>query len=324
MSTFVPTTVHLAVSGHCFLPCVHCDMWKHKTPELPTDAWREILSKLGVFCPGASVQFVGGEPLLRRDLEQLIEHSVECGLVPSTCTNGWFVTRNRARSLAEAGLKYAYVSLDGFRAETVDKTRGKPQSFAHAMSAIERFAEEPTVNVIINVLLHRGNANEIADLLAFARREGHLLMLLTLNQTLGSESEDRRWWETSSLWPRTPEALDAIDRALDVLMHAQREGLVLNTLEQLTAVRGYYRYPGHAPKVPCAAGRTEFSIDPLGLVRLCFYRDEIGSAVDEGVLANLFETGRAGALRKNIASCLDGCRLNVCDLDRLAVISRRS
>ena len=64
-----PDQVHLAVTDLCFLPCLHCDIWKNKTPDLDGLHWERFIARLAEWCAPAGMNFVGGEPLLRKDLE---------------------------------------------------------------------------------------------------------------------------------------------------------------------------------------------------------------------------------------------------------------
>ncbi len=125
---------------------------------------------------------------------------------------------------------------------------------------------------------------------------------------------DRR--ETSVLWPRSPAQREAIGRALDALIRAERSGIIGNTVEQIEAARRYYLHSAEPLGLPCPAGNTEFGIDPLGNVRLCFYKDEVGSALGGTPLSQLFESAAVTHCRTEIAACRDGCRLNTANQDR--------
>jgi MoaA/NifB/PqqE/SkfB family radical SAM enzyme len=137
------------VTDLCFLPCVHCDIWKNKTVDLPTELWLDLISRLGPWCAPAGMNFVGGEPLMRKDLELLMAAAVAQGFEVSFNTNGHLVTDKRARSLSDAGVSIAYVSLDGIRKATIDHSRGRAGSFDRAMAAIDRLDAMPNPRVVI-------------------------------------------------------------------------------------------------------------------------------------------------------------------------------
>ena len=124
-----PAQVHMAVTDRCFLPCLHCDIWKNKTPDLEGAIWSKLIDELGQWCAPAGMNFVGGEPLLRKDLEALMGQAVRAGFEVSFNTNGWLVSDARARAISEAGVSVAYVSLDGMNRPTVDHSRGREGSF---------------------------------------------------------------------------------------------------------------------------------------------------------------------------------------------------
>ena len=115
----LPTQVHLSVTDRCFLPCLHCDIYKNKAEDLPEEAWARTIDRLATWLGPASINFVGGEPLLRKDLERLMGRATRLGFTVSFNTNGWLLTQARAEKLAEAGVSIAYVSMDGIRAETL-------------------------------------------------------------------------------------------------------------------------------------------------------------------------------------------------------------
>src|SRR5713226_5222663 len=76
------TMLWLEVTGRCQLGCLHCYASSgidgtHGT--LTTEQWRTVITDAAA-CGVRKVQFVGGEPTLRRDLPALIAHATACGL----------------------------------------------------------------------------------------------------------------------------------------------------------------------------------------------------------------------------------------------------
>ena len=309
-----PRVIYLAVTERCSLRCVHCEMWRSQTTDLPTETMLGFIDELGACSASGFLHIVGGEPLQRTDIEQLIRHAVLRGFRVGLVTNGWPVTPNRARSLAEAGLEIAYVSLDGMSAATVDVTRGREGSFEHARRAIDCF-QAVGLEVVLSSILHAKNALEFPDLVAFAHDRGLHIMAQTLNQTLG-EAPDRLWWQRSELWPHTQAEHAAIASALDVLSAASVSGLVLNTDTQLATARAYYRDPTAPPDSPCPAGSVDCGIGHDGSVRPCFYRAPIGRLGGSEPFAALWTSARADACREDVARCGDYCRLNTSNISR--------
>jgi len=299
------------VTDRCFLPCVHCDIHRNPGSDLPTSTWLTVLDDLAGWLGPVSANFVGGEPLLRPDLEDLMGHAVSHGFTTSFNTNGWLLTAPRARRLREAGVSIAYVSLDGMDEAGVDHTRGRAGAFRRAREAIDHLEAEGRPRVIVATILHGRNAAEIPRLLAFVRERGHQLVVQPLFQNFGSQPADPNWFRTSPLWPTDPTSvLDALDLLIQTRLDG---GPVCNAAEQLQALKGYFQAPDQDNGLPCRAGFTDLAIDPCGGVRLCFNMEPVGN-ISEGLpLERLWTRWQTLRRRGEIARCRRTCNLLNCN-----------
>jgi pseudo-rSAM protein/SPASM domain protein len=122
----------------CNLYCEHCYAGadtEGAPNELSTAEGKALIDDLAAF--GVPVLlFSGGEPLVREDLPELIAYADDSGIRPVLSTNGTLLTRERARELKQAGLKYAGVSVDGLP-ERNDRIRGEEGAFDAAVRGIE-------------------------------------------------------------------------------------------------------------------------------------------------------------------------------------------
>ncbi len=311
-----PTQVHLSVTDRCFLPCLHCDIWKNEAADLPTGVWLDVIDRLGDWCAPAAMNLVGGEPLLRRDLPELVARAVARGFTVSFNTNGWLVTEARARALAEAGASIAYVSLDGARRETVDHSRGKAGSFDRALAAIDRFTALPNPRVIVATVLHGRNAAEIPELLDFVKRRDLQLVVQPLYQNFGPAPHDPGWWRKSPLWPRDETERAAVEAALDLLSEERdRGGPVCNETAQLQAMKGHFADPEGDNGLLCRAGHADLSFDPQGRVRLCYFLDPVGTVFDAIPFELMWTAPRALRRRWEVSRCDRHCNLLNCNFD---------
>jgi radical SAM protein with 4Fe4S-binding SPASM domain len=114
LSSRKPELVGWGITNRCNLSCPHCYSSASKTAvdELTTPECLSILDSLGSL-GAARIGWTGGEPLLRKDLETLVERATRLGIDSAITTNGTPLTRERARSLAQAGVRSIQVSLDG-------------------------------------------------------------------------------------------------------------------------------------------------------------------------------------------------------------------
>ncbi|MFC6753447.1 TIGR04347 family pseudo-SAM/SPASM protein [Halorubrum tibetense] len=122
----------------CNLYCEHCYAAANAAGapnELSTAEGKALIDDLADY--GAPVLlFSGGEPMVREDLSELVSYAADSGIRPVLSTNGTLLTRERARELKEAGLKYAGVSVDGLP-ERNDRIRGQEGAFDAAVRGIE-------------------------------------------------------------------------------------------------------------------------------------------------------------------------------------------
>ncbi len=111
------------VTKACNLRCKHCyEDAGDKDYEVSTKEAKkiiDILADLGVVI----LAFSGGEPLVRKDIVELIRYASKKGLYVAMATNGTLLTNKKAKELKEAGLGFVQISLDGLK-ETHDNFRG--------------------------------------------------------------------------------------------------------------------------------------------------------------------------------------------------------
>jgi radical SAM protein with 4Fe4S-binding SPASM domain len=120
-----PLAVHLEIVAACNLTCTHCFAGvlprNHHPLTLPElDGLFGDFARLGSFRLGLT----GGEPLLRKDLFDIVDAATDRGLHPCLTTNGLLITEDIAREFGKRKLVWLNVSLEGPDAETNDVVRG--------------------------------------------------------------------------------------------------------------------------------------------------------------------------------------------------------
>lgn len=130
----VPVSTYVAVTNACPYRCWHCSREFRVGSDMPLGtmlgAIRE-LQALGVSIIGLT----GGEPLVRKDLEQIVA-GIDERSVSILFTSGAGLTPGRARALKRAGLFGVAVSLDHYEPGIHDARRGRPGAFETALNAI--------------------------------------------------------------------------------------------------------------------------------------------------------------------------------------------
>ena len=144
-----------------------CPFWKRSSENLSTRKEKEILRQLydsGV----CAIGFEGGEPLLRKDLAEILAYSRSLPLHTSLITNGTLL-KSRIDEIAPYISGIVFVSLDGTE-KTHDLIRGVNGCFKRATEGIT--AAKNKVSVNINMTIMADNVHEVEDMVMLARDLG--------------------------------------------------------------------------------------------------------------------------------------------------------
>ena len=152
----------------CPLSCAYCSNPLNLADyrdELATAEWRRVLveaQELGVL----QCHLSGGEPLLRRDLVEIVQSASELGLYTNLVTSAIGLSRRRAEELRAAGLDHVQISIQADEPVASDRIAGTP-SFQRKIEAAH-VVKELGWPLTVNVVLHRQNIDKIADILGLA------------------------------------------------------------------------------------------------------------------------------------------------------------
>jgi len=134
----------------------------------------DIERVMGVFAHEARIpffSFTGGEPLLRRDLEDMIRSAGRLSLQVNLITNATLADTRRARSLFAAGLRTAQVSIESPEEAAHDLLSATPGSFGRTLAGIECL-QEAGISVQTNTTLNALNAAHAPFMPAFLQGLG--------------------------------------------------------------------------------------------------------------------------------------------------------
>ena len=129
-----PYVVSWNLTYRCNLACEHCYLDAGGAPqvgtenfadrsELGTDECFRVIDEIAAFAPECVTILTGGEPLLRRDILEIVRRAADRGLWVVVGTNGVSITENLAKRLAGAGARGLSLSLDALDADRHDRFR---------------------------------------------------------------------------------------------------------------------------------------------------------------------------------------------------------
>lgn len=139
----IPRQLWIGVTHRCQCNCVHCclgPLLNKGNDELRLEEINRLLmsaKELGFM----EISYFGGEPLLRKDIVELVRLSSSKGLMTGIYTNGILLTENMTDELKKAGLAFCNVSLDSATPEIHNQLRAYKGSFEKAVNGVKFMVE---------------------------------------------------------------------------------------------------------------------------------------------------------------------------------------
>jgi MoaA/NifB/PqqE/SkfB family radical SAM enzyme len=162
-----PLTASVSITLRCNSKCYYCDVWKWGDffPDPTIEELKKIfssLANLGV----KVVTLSGGEPLLRKDIEEIISIINNHNMRAQIVTNGVLLSKEKINRLVQSRLTSITLSLDTVDPEVYQKLRGVP--FEIAQRALESLIyikeESPQIYVGISCVINRYNIGKLVPL----------------------------------------------------------------------------------------------------------------------------------------------------------------
>jgi len=165
----------------CNMDCEHCCIDKFYVPR----SWEKAsgrrkfemddvrnLSRQAHEMGLANFVITGGEPLLLKEFDELVEAIDPSKFYLVTDSNGWHLDHKRATHLKKIGLDKVQLSLDGITAEDHDTFRRKPGAFDRAMRAIDA-CKEANLHLILSTVIWKDRiyTDEWVKFLDFAKEK---------------------------------------------------------------------------------------------------------------------------------------------------------
>jgi MoaA/NifB/PqqE/SkfB family radical SAM enzyme len=180
--------------------CAHCYNGEdtQARPELTTDQALAVIDRMAEMGVGF-VAFSGGEPVMRPDLDALMQYCVHRGIRIGLRSHATLITPDMAQRLRELGVEVVGVSLEGATADTHDAIRGRG-AFDAMLQGVQALVVAD-VRVNTEVVLRRGNAHQAADCVRLGERLGvqevnfAALAPQGRAQQLGHELLDHETWQ---------------------------------------------------------------------------------------------------------------------------------
>jgi len=236
--------------------------------------------------------FVGGEPLVHKELRAMVRYAAESGIHPMICTNGSLWTERNMRELANAGLSSVIMSIDSHDVAKHEKNRGLPEVCRKIKHANEVFAElgiQTTASVTASKLI-----DDYDKLPGFLNELG--FKSCNFSYPLTSLVSSYLSFSDSQLVNYKTEELIQVFEKIKT-MKRQSGYPVVNPTESLTEMQRHLRK--EPEKFGCLGGHKYFYLDwHLNLYRCHFW---------ETPMCNIYEFDSSKLIRDGCTRCMIDC-----------------
>ena len=166
-----PYALLAELTYRCPLHCPYCSnpARARSDGELTTDEWHRVfreVAELGVL----QVGFSGGEPLVRRDLSELVRGARQAHLYTNLITSGVGLDESRASELREAGLDSVQLSFQSDDADLADEIAGARAHQPKLTAAA--FIRAAGIPLSLNFVIHRRNIDRLPQMIGLAEALG--------------------------------------------------------------------------------------------------------------------------------------------------------
>jgi MoaA/NifB/PqqE/SkfB family radical SAM enzyme len=252
-----PVLVHFEVTLRCNAHCGFCDYWKTDASAKATEL-KSYADAARFFNP-MLVTFTGGEPTLRRDLEDLVaevDRAISLKYV-TLITHGAMLTPERALSLWNAGVHQFNISLD-YLDERHDRQRGIPGLSAKILAAIPAIRARGIDNVRFNTVIKNDNLDQI---LPIVHRAAELGVGVNFSVYTDAKNGNKDFLIDGEALEQTRTVVGDL-----LAFKRRRRGVITNSDHYLEQIP---RYLSGAMTEPCRSGIRTIHIDPAGYVKRC-------------------------------------------------------
>lgn len=252
-----PILVHFEVTLRCNARCGFCDYWQ--TDAATRAAEQASFAAAARYFNPLMITFTGGEPLMRRDLEEVVRGvAAAVGLAYLTLiTHGGMLTVERAGALWDAGIDQFNISLDYLDGRH-DAARGIPHLTSRIFDTVDAMRGRGIDSVRFNTVIRNDNLDQ---LLPIVHRAASLGCGVNFSLYTDAKNGNRSFLLDAT---RIGELEDVIAALL--AYKRRRRGVITSSDHYLSQIPRFVR--GEL-REPCRSGVRTIHLDPTGRVKRC-------------------------------------------------------
>lgn len=277
----------------CDSKCSMCYIWKH--PTLPNEEISpEILKKLPDNFDNLNI--TGGEPTLRKDLEEIIDIVYPKGKIIEISTNGLHTDKILPIIKKFPDIKVRY-SLEAI-GDKNDLIRGEENGFQKKVEGLKLLKQNGGRDLGFATVIQDDNIDELMKIYNLCREIGVEMATSTLHNAFQFHKSDNYFYERKLVAKEVEKLIEAMLRTNSV-KNWFRAYLNLGLIEKIL---------GHDRLIPCTAASDFIFIDPWGDVYACNVRpDLLMGNLEKQNWDEIVNGAKANEIRSKVAQCRQNC-----------------
>lgn len=306
-----PKTIYALINEKCNSKCLYCDFWSRtendRTSEMDIEAWKEQLTNLKQFSKKFSINFSGGEPLLKPGFLELMKWCSHNNIQSGFTTNGLLMRGKALEQIVDANPFNINISLDSHSAEVHDYVRGKNGCFDIVTRNVAelrklRDAKGHSFPIVVKPTVHKHNYKHLSEIASMAESIGATAVNFQPIVAFTDTIKELFWIEEECL----VELQASIERLIvDQSLHIR----IINSHSSLRMMTDHFQGKKANKKyLPCRIGLRSLFIKPDGGSMLCWDFEECGNIFTEGI-QNMWRSDKTKSIRSKTLKCKKLCLL---------------
>jgi len=284
----------------CNARCLMCDAWQN-----PSKAEEEVSPEIIDKIPSGHkrLNITGGEPMLRKDIEEIVAvldkktHRLEIS------TNGYFTDRiaNIAKKYPDITVR---VSVEGLP-KLNDEVRGLKDGFDHALRTILRLKDMGIKDIGFGIVISDKNVKDLLDLY-------HLVAAMDVEFSNSTMHNSFYFFKEDNKIEDLDLVTQEMKKFIDSLLRSKRESMRMRVKDWFRAYinLGLLNYmQGKARALQCGAATDTFFLDPYGFILSCNGSGEpwIMGDLKTSDFDEIWNSDQAKRVREQVKNCSRNC-----------------
>jgi MoaA/NifB/PqqE/SkfB family radical SAM enzyme len=289
-----PLSAHIKLTENCQAKCISCDYWKSRWEEsFDTERAIDLLNQI-VDADIHALRLTGGEPLLRRDLFQVLQKSRAHKFKRIILQTNGLLIKKLHKEINDSPISHVCVSIDGLK-ETNDQIRGIRGYFDLGLEGMRLLGGK---KLAISVTMNRISASELEKLAEVAQTVGAGVEVNILSRNLFFFKDA----DIDSMWPGQPEVFKIAKFLRDNLKKPEYE---------VDYVTQYYKNE-IAEEPPCVLGYLQMFVLSNGDVLTgCYPLKPVGNVLRQSLESILSSQAYADQCAAMVRRECPGCTCGV-------------